>query len=214
MKSLLLYLRRYGSLTRPLVVIAASGVLLACTSLAPVVASLPQLPWKSQQATWQALKVWDLAAKVNISHLNESWHFRLGWQQWSAQYRLWFLSPLGNTLGELRTVRGGVLLTAKDARVYHAASPEALLEQHLQLQVPVSQLVFWIKGLPAPGPYQLTKDAFARPQQLKQAGWTIQYKSYAVYQGVVLPRMIRLQRGDWVIKLVINTWQIGDNKSI
>ncbi|MGZ0843299.1 lipoprotein insertase outer membrane protein LolB, partial [Klebsiella pneumoniae subsp. pneumoniae] len=76
---------------------------------------------------------------------------------------------------------------------YQAESPEALLEEQLGWRLPVSHLLWWVRGLPAPdSKSRLTLDADSRLARLEQDGWQIEYTRYAEQNGYWLPERLKL----------------------
>ncbi|VFS85725.1 outer membrane lipoprotein LolB [Pseudomonas aeruginosa] len=91
---------------------------------------------------------------------------------------------------------------------YQAESPEALLEEQLGWRLPVSHLLWWVRGLPAPdSKSRLTLDADSRLARLEQDGWQIEYTRYAEQNGYWLPERLKLHGQDLDVTLVIKDWQ-------
>ena len=83
--------------------------------------------------------------------------------------------------------------------------PEALLEE-LGWRLPVSHLLWWVRGLPAPdSKSRLTLDADSRLARLEQDGWQIEYTRYAEQNGYWLPERLKLHGQDLDVTLVIRT---------
>ncbi|WP_239688680.1 lipoprotein insertase outer membrane protein LolB [Aquitalea magnusonii] len=67
-------------------------------------------------------------------------------------------SPLGSTMAQLRRDASGVTLLA-DGKSWQAANVEDLTHDVLGWTLPLGNLVWWIRGLPAPdAPYQFASD--------------------------------------------------------
>ncbi len=72
-----------------------------------------------------------------------------------------------------------------------AQSPEALLEEQLGWKLPVSHLVWWVRGLPAPdSKSRLGLDNDSRLATLEQDGWQVEYLSYTEQNGYWLPDLL------------------------
>jgi len=100
-----------------------------------------------------------------------------------------------------------VLEVANQGR-YEAPSPEALLEEQLGWRLPVSHLVWWVRGLPAPDSKStLSLDGDSRLATLDQDGWQVQYLSYTEQNGYWLPERLKLHGQDLDVTLVIKDWQ-------
>ncbi len=91
---------------------------------------------------------------------------------------------------------------------FEADSPEALVEAQLGWQLPVSHLLWWVRGLPAPDSRsRLSLDSDSRLARLEQDGWQVNYLAYAEHNGFTLPERIRLEGHDLQITLVVKDWQ-------
>ncbi|MDF5938460.1 lipoprotein insertase outer membrane protein LolB [Pseudomonas aeruginosa] len=103
---------------------------------------------------------------------------------------------------------GAVSLEVAGQGRYQAESPEALLEEQLGWRLPVSHLLWWVRGLPAPdSKSRLTLDADSRLARLEQDGWQIEYTRYAEQNGYWLPERLKLHGQDLDVTLVIKDWQ-------
>ena len=73
--------------------------------------------------------------------------------------------------------------------------------------MPVSDLYYWSRGLPAPGPVgAIHRDTQNHIISFQQAGFTIEYPSMIQVHGVDLPRKIKLQGNGAIIKVAIKRW--------
>ncbi|WP_313210688.1 lipoprotein insertase outer membrane protein LolB, partial [Stutzerimonas nitrititolerans] len=91
---------------------------------------------------------------------------------------------------------------------FEADSPEALVQSQLGWQLPVSNLLWWVRGLPAPDSRsRLSLDGQSRLAMLQQDGWDVEYLGYSEENGFALPERIKLSGRDLQITLVIKDWQ-------
>lgn len=82
------------------------------------------------------------------------------------------------------------------------------MQEVIGWQVPVSNLQFWLRGLPAlkPTPSQITRDDTGHLTSLQQQGWQVAYTDYQHFNGWWLPTRVTAQRGDLKIRVVIKQW--------
>ena len=74
--------------------------------------------------------------------------------------------------------------------------------------MPVTHLLWWVRGLPAPDSRsRLALDASSRLAQLEQDGWRVEYLRYAEHDGYWLPERLKLHGPDIDITLVVKDWQ-------
>lgn len=170
--------------------IAAS--LVACSSIAPPAEE--NSDWTRQRDQLQQLDAWQLRGRVDVRYDNESHTPRIQWLQQNLEYRirLWGTFNAGNTL---IVGRPGYVTLENDGEIMSAASPEELILQQLGYELPVSQLNYWIKGLPAPdGEAQLSFNELNQLTTIKQADWTIELSDMRQYGALSLPRRVELTR--------------------
>ena len=103
---------------------------------------------------------------------------------------------------------GKVILTT-DNKSYQAARPEALLKHQTGWHIPVANLYYWIRGLPAPGsPFEKITDSENRLASLQQQGWEISFLRYTSIKALDLPTKIFMKRPDLELRLVISEWTV------
>jgi outer membrane lipoprotein LolB len=145
------------------------------------------------------LQQWTLRGTLAIQEPERYTSARVHWQQHNA-------SEL-----ELR-VQGGLGAGAMRLAV-HAASPEALLQQRLGLNWPISNLQSWIRALPrANAPTQNQRiDSQGDLLAFEQSGWRIEVVQRDEVSG--LPKRLRLTPLDDTTALVLEfaglRWQLG-----
>ena len=82
-----------------------------------------------------------------------------------------------------------------DGQTLSANSPEDLILEQLGYELPVSQLNYWIKGLPAPdSEAQLLFNELNQLTTIQQADWTINLSDMRQYGALNLPRRVELTR--------------------
>jgi outer membrane lipoprotein LolB len=198
-------------LVRQLLVFSLIALLAGCAGLT----SREALEGEGSPALWQShkqqigsLDAWQISGKVGIRAPQDSGSGTLFWLQRQDYYDIRLSGPLGRGAARLTGRPGAIQLEVANQGRYQAASPEQLLQQQLGLNLPVSHLLWWIRGLPAPdSKSRLTLDGDSRLAQLSQAGWQVEYLRYAEQDGYWLPERLKLSGHDLQITLVIKDWQ-------
>ena len=196
---------------RHLIVFSLIALLAGCaglTSRESVEGQGDAQQWQAHKAKVSALDGWQISGKVGIRAPKDSGSGTLFWLQRQDYYDIRLSGPLGRGAARLTGREGNVLLEVANQGRYQAESPEALLEEQLGWRLPISHLLWWVRGLPAPGSKsRVTLDASSHLAQLEQDGWQLQYLSYAEQNGYTLPERIKLHGRDLDITLVIKDWQ-------
>lgn len=164
--------------------------------------------WKAHKARITTLDGWQINGKVGIRAPNDSGSGTLFWLQRQGYFDIRLSGPLGRGAARLTGRPDDVTLEIANQGRYHADSPEALLEQQLGWRLPVSHLLWWVRGLPAPDSRsQLTLDGDSHLSRLVQDGWTVEYTRYTEQNGYSLPERLKLKGQDLDVTLVIKDWQ-------
>lgn len=185
--------------------------LASCATFAP-----PQQPAQNQPIAWSTraqtlsnLTHWDIKGLVAVRTQADAWSADLSWQQNRGTYTFSFFGPLGTSSFKLSGYPGLVTLETADGKNYSAPQPDILLAQQTGWKLPVSNLYYWVRGLPAPGRItQKQFDAYHHVILLQQHGWTVRYLRYNSVNGIDLPSKIFLEYPTITVKIIISEWQI------
>ena len=170
----------------------ATALLSACTAIAPPAEE--NSDWSRQRNQLQDFDSWELRGRVNVRYDNESHTPRINWLQQNVEYhiRLWGTFNAGNTL---IVGRPGYVTLENDGETVDASSPEELILRQMGYELPVSQLNYWIKGLPSPDyDFQLSFNELNQLTTIEQADWTINLSDMRQYGEINLPRRVELTR--------------------
>ena len=164
--------------------------------------------WSAHKQQLTRLDGWQISGKVGIRAPKESGSATLFWLQRQDYYDIRLSGPLGRGAARLTGRPGNVRLEVANQGRYEAPTPEALLGEQLGWSLPVSHLVWWVRGLPAPGSKsRVTLNGDSRLANLEQDGWKIEYLSYVEQNGFWLPERVKLHGPDLDVTLVVKDWQ-------
>ena len=114
-------------------------------------------------------------------------------------------TPLGQTLAKLEGTPAGASIVLADGSTASASSFDALTDRTLGAPLPVSGLVWWIRGAPRPGiASSVERDSRGRAGVLRQEGWEIVF-AYAD-DAATLPRRLVLTYPDVEVRVVVDAW--------
>jgi outer membrane lipoprotein LolB len=194
------------------VIIFSLNLSLTSCMLAPpapqiVSARNQNIAWPSRLHQLDQIKHWDMQGLIGIRTTGQAFSANWRWQQKGGFYVITLDGPLGINAFELLGTPRNVKLVTGDGQKFTAASPEKLLQEKLHLQLPVTLLFYWIRGLPAPKtPATQEFDTYHHLHFLKQAGWQIDYEGYQAIGNIDLPHRILLVNDDIKVKIIINEW--------
>lgn len=168
------------------------------------------LPWAQRKTQLNAIKNWHVNGNLaahNQQHKGINASF--SWEQHNNAYQLSFFGPLGSSSAVLNGNANGISLVTHQ-QTYTAKNPEQLLQNQLGFRLPVSQLYYWIRGLPAPqSRYTVNLDAYNRLLKLRQSGWHINYLHYTNSETIDLPDLLVIANGAWQIRIAMTHWDIS-----
>jgi len=165
------------------------------------------LTWEQRQKNLSALQNWNIKGLIAIHSAKDSFSANLQWQQTGNHYTILVFGPLGANSMKLTGMPGQVLLEMADGRKFHATNAESLLNEQLGWRLPVSNLFYWIRGLPAPHlAAQKNGDVYHHLTTLSQQGWQIQYLQYTQAHQLDLPSKIFLNAPGLSVKIVVSQW--------
>jgi len=184
----------------------------ACSTLPKpqqISTTTPSINWSQRQAKLAAIKYFQIDGAVAIKTPQKAFSANLHWQQMSAQnYIVNLFGPLG--MGAV-TIKGqpGLVTLQDSQQIYQAASPEQLLENNMDWELPITNLYYWVRGLPAPGlQAKIQLDKANHLILLQQQGWTITYLAYTQVSYLELPSKILLSNHYLSVRVVIGMWQL------
>ncbi len=193
-------------------VVLSSLLLTACVSLSLASRVPNNTKQTAQQRERQLAKInhWQLRGAVAIKTSQKAFTASLSWQQLLGKcYRINIMGPLSVGATRLTGQPGRVILQQANSKPVQASSPEQLLKRELGWSLPVSNLYYWVRGLPAPGYVQMRRfDRYGHLQSLSQQGWSIQYLRYTGVGRYDLPSKMVMRHQGVSVKLVISNWQI------
>ncbi|MGQ9425820.1 lipoprotein insertase outer membrane protein LolB [Gilvimarinus sp. F26214L] len=162
------------------------------------------------QSRLAAIDHWKLSGKMNMRVPGESDTVRVLWNNRARQYDIRLSGSLGMGATWIRGDRNGVRLEQAGEDPVFAASPEDLVYTQLGRQIPISELRYWVRGLPAPGPRPERSDFTAEGMLsiLEQSGWTLRYSNYQAVGPWNLPGKILAERDDLRLTLLISGWEL------
>jgi outer membrane lipoprotein LolB len=185
-------------------------LLTACASINNTTQNPQTVPWQIRQAQLQSITQWDIQGVIGIKSNTENFSAHYYWIQQGDNYTISLYGPLGVGAIKLQGNPQAVTLTSSNGKQYHAKDPEQLMQETIGWSLPVSDLYYWIRGLPnATTLHNETLDTYQRPSSLTQEGWRIDYLQYQLTPKGDLPKKLVLEQADIKTTVIIQRWQLG-----
>ncbi len=170
----------------------------------------PVQVWRLQQKAVEKLTSWELSGRIAIQTESDGFNANFSWRQQDDDYRIQLSGPFGVGALTLTGDSSGVALHNRGETVFHHDDAEALLLQQTGVQLPVSSLRYWVRGIPQQGAKaKVMLDSQGRLKELQQFGWKIHYKRYSRYRGLMLPAKLFLDNRQLKVRVVIDHWVLA-----
>ncbi|WP_237054941.1 lipoprotein insertase outer membrane protein LolB [Microbulbifer sediminum] len=161
----------------------------------------------------EQLQSFTIAGKLGVRSPTDNGSANINWQQQSdSNYRIHLSGPLGAGATVITGNPGSVSLKRGSEPPMRASNPAQLTQQMLGWPLPVREMFYWVRGLPAPGGSAGEKrDTAGQLQALQQAGWQLEFSDYQRVGRYTLPTRIKARTnqaaGPVKVTLVIKEWQ-------
>lgn len=192
-----------------------SGILLCLQFACSAIPTHPSITEANQNREWlkhrktiESLEHWNIHARFVARNETDAWNGNITWLQENQQFDILVSGPLSSGSLILRGNSNHSTLQIAEDKIYEASDAQALLESVSGIRLPVNQLQFWLRGLPAPNaPLQQIKiDDQGRINELSQNDWRIFYKAYIPYNSAYLPTKIFMENHEFDVRLLIQAW--------
>lgn len=208
--------------------LALALLLSACTSQStrmPDSGQAPPLPaappivsqWEDYQQILGAIDYWQVQGKLGVRTPTDSGSVTFNWKQLPEQFAIYLHGPLGQGTVWIRGTAQQVSLEQTGQDTLYAPTPELLMYDAMGWWLPVSDLHYWIKGIPAPDK-PVTRQQHhddGTLQSLQQNGWQLDYSGYQSLAGWYLPGKVVAQyhspnqRSDIRLTFILKDWQLN-----
>ncbi|MDX1490227.1 MAG: lipoprotein insertase outer membrane protein LolB [Pseudohongiellaceae bacterium] len=168
--------------------------------------------WDTRRQVLSQLNNWEFTGRVGVRDDQDSQSSRIRWRQHGNTFviNLWGTLNIGAT--EINGSENGITLKQEGEPTLFAESPEQLIYEQLGYELPVTQLNYWIKGVPAPAsPSQLSFNEENALIGLQQLGWQIEYLAYTNFGAESLPTRIRIQKPPLRLDFVRLNWTLPND---
>jgi outer membrane lipoprotein LolB len=192
----------------PVFALVCLGILLNSCTLQPVhdvKSATTPVNWIDHQRSMSALERWHINAKIGYRTATDGGIAWLDWRKNGANFKILVHGPVGAGVVELSGDNNFVTLRRPEASDMTAQSIEALSNYLLGWQLPVDEISYWLRGIPAP---QLqTGDTEFNQQGLlenfRQSGWQITLSRYRSSPVGLLPGKLVASKNDLSFTLLV-----------
>lgn len=180
-------------------------LLSACVTTPRVTA--PAESWPERRAQLQSDATFELAGRAAVNAQGQGFNASLRWTQEGPRSTVSLDGPLGVGGAVIETDGRTISLATSRERVEGDAA-RAAMESRLGFQLPLAELRYWVRGVPAPEmeASEALDPASQLLSALDQSGWHIDYTEYVATDSGRLPRRLTATREGTRVKLVVDRW--------
>lgn len=191
--------------------VAAAAVLV----LASGCAALPPAPvtadWPTRRAALQALERWTLDGRIAVAAGENGFSGGFDWAQDGDGADIALTGPLGGARLRIRVDDGALAVTDDRGNRYTGEEAERFVAERIGpgAKLPVTQMRFWLLGVPAPGaPHDEALGGHERLASLAQSGWQVRFDRYAAVGRLALPDRIEMTTAGLRLRVVVSDWRL------
>jgi len=152
---------------------------------------------------FKAITQWNLSGILSIRTNNSGGSAHWSWQQMGENYTILLSGPLGAGSVRITGKPNLILLQTANGKKISATTADQLLAEQTGWPLPIANLYYWIRTLPAPkSAYQQQLNSNNQIIFLKQKNWEINYQ-YA--NNKIFPTQITVKNPDILIKIIVKT---------
>ena len=198
-----------------LIIVFAGIVLSGCSHQQPKAPLISQ-NWPNHKEKVESIANWQAVGKLAVKVPNDGGSASLKWIQTGAEYQIELNGPFGSGKVTINGLPTSVTLSEAGQPPQTAKTAEELIRKNTGWNIPVTQLAFWVRGLPDPK----TKVTHFSPNaqgligELEQLGWKVSYGDYLnatiSESSIPMPGRIVAEYKDVRLTLVVREWSFAD----
>ncbi len=191
--------------------IACSLLLLLSLSACSLFQKKPQISVENIRDS-ALLSDWQMSGRVSIKTKDDSNIISILWLQKNDDINLRLYGSFGKTYARLIRENGLATLTVDD-KSYTDTNAQYLLWRVLGWNLPIDEMIFWVKGIPQEKSpvvtnieQQLKRDEQGYLLSFNYENWQAQYSKYKQFGSYRLPTKFKLTHPELSIRFSIQKW--------
>jgi len=151
---------------------------------------------------------WQIKGKLGVRSDSGNGSLSVNWQQNQDNYSIYTQAALGQGAATLEGNSTRLIISEAGKGSVTSFEPNQLVEETFGWKIPITDLKYWVRGIPNPEQASATAqyDAAGNLTQLDQYGWSLIFSRYRQIQGWALPGRIRAKQGNTTLTLIIRDW--------
>lgn len=166
--------------------------------------------WQDRERTLAHVTHWRSEGRLALSNGGDGLNADYTWAQFGDVYNIALRGPFGAGAVTILGSPWGVAVRHSDAELLLGYDAQSLLHQHFGWTLPVDAVEHWVVGRPDPATtYEIDVDPSGRVVRLRQAEWTVEFKSYVAVGDLELPSKVFARNRNLGLRMVVDRWTIN-----
>ncbi len=162
--------------------------------------------WVDHLRELTLLRDWQIKGKIGVRTAEDGGSAYLDWSQSMDSFYILLSGPLGQGSTVIDGNPYGARLQNSEG-TFLSESPEELVLTHTGWNIPIQNLLYWVKGIPAPyGKPEIKLNALGTIEEMVQDGWHLTYSRYGNAMGNILPQRIIIDKDELKVTFIIKEW--------
>ena len=160
-----------------------------------------------------AIDSWQLKGKLAYRNNEDSGSLWFDWTQQDDSYNIYLSGPFGVGTVQLSGNSQIITLSQPGEADISSHSASALTQRLFGWHLPVEQIRFWIRGLPASSSANAIKvfNDKGLPETLQEEGWQLNISRYQAETRGQLPGKIKGHNGTLTFTLLLKDWSFNNS---
>ena len=194
-----------------LLALLISTIFTGCSHQQPKAPLISQ-NWADHKLKVEAVQNWQANGKLAVKVPNDGGNLNLKWLQTGDAFQIDLNGPFGSGKVTIKGIPNSVTMIEAGQAPQTAKTAEELIRKNSGWTIPVSQLAFWVRGLPDPNTKvtRFTPNAQGLIGELEQSGWKITYGDYLSLTTATnilpMPGRIVAEYKDVRLTLAVREW--------
>lgn len=196
---------------RSLRYLAVAGLALLLSACA-VREPMPDGSWLAERDAWlEQHPNWEVSGRIALSDGERGGQLAFHWIAEGNQHDVRLRTVASGKRWRLLFNEWGALLEGSDIGLLRGPDPDALVAEAVGWPVPVSDLVFWLRGLSAEPPEQVSFAADGTLAMISAPPWSLEYQRFGQPQrGPLMPLRIEASSPPHQVRVVMRDWRWPD----
>ncbi len=191
-------------------VLALIGLVLLASACA-VREQRPMGAWMEERVELFAVhSVWSVSGRVSLSDGNRGGQLAFEWRAAGDEHEVLLRTVMGGKQWRLRFDRGSAYLEGSDVGELWGIEPDSLVEAAVGWPIPVSDLVYWIRGLIPPdsgGSIHFAVDGSL--DRAESPPWLLDFQRFEQTPEALLPSRLQADSPPYRVRLVLRNWNLS-----